>query len=835
MPRFSVVTSNGVSGQMIRTEANGPPNLRPNVIGICQDTPAPGATGTVRSAGFSFVEFGANPCVVGQMAYVAVLFNGQATTSVPTDPAVPAYNVAPIGWVVSKTGTLGFVSLTIDNNDDLTALVNGNGAGPPPFPQYSLVASSGSPGKMLLTGANGPPFSRPDVIGVCQGTPAAGETALVKKSGFSWVEFGANACVVGSMAYVAVLNAGQATTSIPVDPSVPSFNVVQIGRVVATSGTLGYVSLEIDDDQEVGLVNNSGSTIPQFNVVQSTAAGEMGIAFADTVADSVSVIGVTVASVPDGSAGLVQGSGYAWIDFGAGARQIGAIAYLSALVAGQATTTAPTDNVVPLGLVVAEYPASTLGLVRLGCFDEGELGHFAVSTVSILQQISTARLATGVRRFVRSYRAWFTLDKETSRTAETNVTIVALGTGFWVRDPAPDPSWAIQPTWFIDPISGDDQRVGDTGVTALKTRSEFARRTANVRMTVDMTVTIMSSLNVGDTLMPSLSADEFSGLTVPGANLFYVGVPTVLFSGIITAYTARNGATSQTTLMTIASLPVSWTASGLLNKVIEWTDGVGNFIRSTVVADLGAKTARLSAPINQNFIETPFVNSTVVNVYQMPSLGTVMQTIDPFAQYSYLDADGWGPANGTPNSFINCTGINLFAQFGTNIGLANCCFTGSMSASGNVSVTGGSFHPSLGLGGSFRINVALTCIVGGGANCITSNGAVITTIAGGTQGTADVEFYTTSATAAALDLAGVFGHNRCIFGGYFYGVMNGGDAVKFDSALSGYVQFSKIPNLGASKTINCTISGVQGNTDYLAYNDFIDPNNNQVIGPGVDP
>jgi hypothetical protein len=807
---------------MVRTEANGPPNLRPNVIGVCQDTPAPGQTGTVRSAGFSFIEFGANPCVVGSMAYVAVLNNGEATTAVPTNPAIPAYNVAPLGWVVSKTGTLGFVSLAIDNNDDLTALVNANGAGPPPFPQYSLVASSASPGKMLLTGANGPPFSRPDVIGVCQGTPASGETALVKTGGYSWVEFGANPCVVGSMAYVAVLNAGQATTAIPVSTSVPSYNVVSIGRVVATSGTLGYVNLQIDDDHEVGLVNNSGSTIPQFNVVQSTGAGTMGIARADSVADSVSVIGVTLASVLDSTAGLVQGSGYAWIDFGAGTRQMGGIAYLSSAVAGQATTTAPTNNVVPLGLVVAEYPASTLGLVRLGCFDLGELGNFAVSTVSILQQISSALLATGTRRFVRSYLAWFTLDKETTRVADPNVTIAALGSGWWVRDPAPDPSWAVQTAWFVDPVAGNDENAGSTGVTALKTRSEFARRTLSVRLTVSMTVTIMSDLGPSDTLRPSLTA-------TPSFTLRYVGVPTILFSGIITAYTARNGATSQTTLMTIASIPASWTASGLLNKVVEWTNGIGDFVRSTVVADLGAKTARLSAPIDQNLAETPFVNGTVVNVYSMPSLNASFQGIETQAAFSYLNATNWSFDNGAAVALTNCTGTNFFGDTGTATAFNNCCFTGSVNASGNLIVSGGALHAQMGPGATCRIQVAPT-FTQSSLGCLTNNGGKYATV-----GTTDVEIYSTSLTTPAIMATSVAAANRFIFGGYVYGLVGSSTAISFNACRGAHVQFAKLPNLGAAKTIDCTLSGVQGNTDLLAYNDFIDPNDNQVIGPGVDP
>lgn len=384
-------------------------------------------------------------------------------------------------------------------------------------------------------------------------------------------------------------------------------------------------------------------------------------------------------------------------------------------------------------------------------------------------------------------------------------------------------SLASQAAWFIDPIKGRDSASGTTLARAIQTRTEFARRMFGVTLTQDVTVTVTSSLLAGDDRQPFVLSDPALGFSVN-----YVGVPTLLFTGTITAYTNRNGATSQRALMTIAGLPVSWTASGLVKKVIEKTDAS---VIGVVIADLTAKQAWISPPLSSGNLTTNFVNGDVVNVYEMPNMNTVVG-IGGFNTYRYLDADRWEPQWGRMDC-TSCTGA--IAGFGGALNLQNCFsgerFTentvqGLTVSNVNVSIRGGYHGPVL-------VGSAVGAIWAAATLCMLQleSGASFNTGGIGTLGTAqDVEFNTAAvAPAAAINFTG-FSGQRATFDGYVYGLSSSTILLARFQGNSGRLCFRQAPNVTSTTSISFDVDVKTELLSRLTSIQLNDTRDNQVIG-----
>lgn len=226
-----------------------------------------------------------------------------------------------------------------------------------------------------------------------------------------------------------------------------------------------------------------------------------------------------------------------------------------------------------------------------------------VATIDALADIHVAELEDGCWAFVDSVRAYFALLKNSGAVAD-GITIIQPNVGSpiagaagarWFRQATVDDSaWLDQPEWHINAVTGNDENSGATTLTAIKTWAELRRRLGQGPITHTTLVFIDADLPADDPMIIDFELDvsfpDFLGI---------IGQQTLLHAGTFTAVASYNPAGNTAGSVTDAALPVSWTASGLLGKLILLTDravtdpAVG-FPSGFVAKDLGAKTMRFS-------------------------------------------------------------------------------------------------------------------------------------------------------------------------------------------------------------------------------------------------
>lgn len=231
-------------------------------------------------------------------------------------------------------------------------------------------------------------------------------------------------------------------------------------------------------------------------------------------------------------------------------------------------------------------------------------------------------------------------------------------------------AWYIVPTATAAfPVRGNDGNDGKTPATALRTRSEFYRRMAGVTLTVSPTVTIASSLLPGDVLLSTIYIAQ-------GLQLVFLGVPTVLFSGVVTAVQPNVPSTNTPYLVTAP--PGTGTITGHAQKILENDAGTK---RAVIVADGGANQVHCSPPINAASLPVDFVVGDTVVVYDLPSIGGEQDNpTTGVVSYRYLSATRW-KESGHRTDLTSCSGnvigyagqVNLFNVFSTlAIVVCNC-------------------------------------------------------------------------------------------------------------------------------------------------------------------
>lgn len=260
----------------------------------------------------------------------------------------------------------------------------------------------------------------------------------------------------------------------------------------------------------------------------------------------------------------------------------------------------------------------------------------------------SAKVHHGARVRVQSLRRDYVLDYTSTTTADgMNVVTAQGGTGRWIAQIALDAYWVAQTTWFVDPASAvatsNDENNGTTSGAPLKTWGELCRRLIGASLTKTVTITLQSDLPSSDPMLFSFGAT--STLAPSTTYLVVRGRKTSVFSGAITDYIQRNPATNTLTQMQISSIPASWTASSLIGKLIEWTDGAGNFIQAWPHTDAGSKYAKISIPHSGDFTasappivaEAQFSIGQTVNVYSFPSVGAIAWWAGPVGQVYFVD------------------------------------------------------------------------------------------------------------------------------------------------------------------------------------------------------
>jgi hypothetical protein len=218
----------------------------------------------------------------------------------------------------------------------------------------------------------------------------------------------------------------------------------------------------------------------------------------------------------------------------------------------------------------------------------------AVPNIAALQALDDTTIDDGGVVSVLSVRDLWMLDR-TSVLAVDGITVVLplSGTGRWLRMKLPSEKWLQQTTWYINQTIGNDENVGNVVGVPLKTHSEFTRRVGKgpiVASSVDIYFTDTVP-HIEDIIIEYTQLGDFPSVT-------YHGTRTILYSGSATGVVPYNPAARVSGSITDAALPVSWSGSGLVNRMLVLTSGANAGAVGWIAKDEGAKTARYSPLFN---------------------------------------------------------------------------------------------------------------------------------------------------------------------------------------------------------------------------------------------
>jgi hypothetical protein len=213
----------------------------------------------------------------------------------------------------------------------------------------------------------------------------------------------------------------------------------------------------------------------------------------------------------------------------------------------------------------------------------------------VTDQAGLLTLPSRVRQcaFVETYRSLFRWAVDSALTPVAGEVVQDVG-GQWIRLPMPDLTWAMQSAWFIDPTTGDDENVGSTSVTAIKTAAEIRRRLFDATLNQTTTVSVLGDLPEYFRLRCSIanSAVAPRRLVIKGDSTAWTTLVTSNVAGI-TGVTAINRATNIPTSITDANLLTD--PATFLRKRIRLTSGANTNATAWVLKKISATEFRTTA------------------------------------------------------------------------------------------------------------------------------------------------------------------------------------------------------------------------------------------------
>jgi hypothetical protein len=238
----------------------------------------------------------------------------------------------------------------------------------------------------------------------------------------------------------------------------------------------------------------------------------------------------------------------------------------------------------------------------------------AVPNIAALVALDDTTIDDGGVVSVKSVLDLWMLDK-TSPLVPDGITVVAAPTaGNWVRMLLPSLTWQLQTTWYINEGLGNDENTGVSSLAPLATWAEYSRRVGEGPLTVSHTVNFVG-LTTQDIHVNTLMIDDSVDITLQGVR------SAALYSGSVTGLQAQVAATNTDLQVTDAAIPVSWTASGLVDKLYVLTSGPNTGAAGWVVKDVGGKTARLTKAYNEG--AGTYVEPGVAETFDVVDLGFI--------------------------------------------------------------------------------------------------------------------------------------------------------------------------------------------------------------------
>jgi len=252
----------------------------------------------------------------------------------------------------------------------------------------------------------------------------------------------------------------------------------------------------------------------------------------------------------------------------------------------------------------------------------------SVSNIAAMQAVQTvffqASATTVQTVFVETVGDFFRFQRGGTATVVANQVVASLdGQGQWHRMGIPNQMYLAAKFWAISETSGSDESRGwgstqaEADLVPIKTMAELdCRLSGCLSLPSGWTCHQLSNITVG---LPLKNARSSEASLTPQ----WVGTRTTVFTSAGTTYTAENAAANTGPTLAISTLPVSWTASGYVGKLVVSGDGLRC---AWALKDNGSKTARLTAPCNPVAAtgsvgtEQAFVNGETVNVVDLSAL-----------------------------------------------------------------------------------------------------------------------------------------------------------------------------------------------------------------------
>ena len=237
-----------------------------------------------------------------------------------------------------------------------------------------------------------------------------------------------------------------------------------------------------------------------------------------------------------------------------------------------------------------------MGIPLTGDFDRlgtnYGLHQYTVADVAELSALPTELWPDGNTVHVDSVKCLFVL--ETTAAAAVDMEIVAtLESGRkWIRHAinldAANP-WQVQTTWYVHPVTGNDEATGGSVGTALKTFKEFTRRW---RGSVVRANTQVYMLAAGGTLEGELDVSPTAWVALDGSLAL-----TTLATAVIGTYTTTSVANNEFPLITVSGITDLTAYEGKRIRITAGARaGAWCWIAKINPDGLGVATARVSIP-----------------------------------------------------------------------------------------------------------------------------------------------------------------------------------------------------------------------------------------------
>lgn len=304
-----------------------------------------------------------------------------------------------------------------------------------------------------------------------------------------------------------------------------------------------------------------------------------------------------------------------------------------------------------------------------------------VPNIAALSALTDGPMVDGTIVSMVSLHDLWQLDRS-SALAPDGITVLATfsGVGRWIRMCVTSMKWKLQDAWYLDEAGGSDEASGSIG-SPVAHWDEIERRVGPWFDSSVYTVTVHVLSDITTPLVVRTSIPGFN------AGLWFVGSQTVLYSGSVSNVVPYFPPTLGE--FTDATLPVSWTASGLVKKCIVITAGAVPGAIGWCATDLGAKTCRFG----------PFADPATFVVLD-PTLGDTFDVVDitqitgavTIRNRSNVLFQGFDFAYpGGADMAINVTGTNAF--------LIGCKLSGATATmdTGQLDFLGCYIVPSTGL------------------------------------------------------------------------------------------------------------------------------------------